>query len=48
MIHSTYLQHSEVTTVFDFITQLMFILQFNTTLVIDVIIDALMWWDSTL
>lgn len=40
MIHSTYLQYSEVTTVFDFKTQLMFILQFNTTLVINVIIDA--------
>lgn len=39
---------SEVTTVFDFITQLMFILQFKTTLVINVIIDVLMWWDSTL
>lgn len=42
MIQSTYLQHNEVTTVFDLITQSMFILQFNTTLVIDVIIDALM------
>lgn len=45
MIHSAYLQHNEV---FDLIIKSMFILQFNTTLVIDVIIDALMWWNSRL